>query len=159
MPLFTQCCSANVSVVICGSSVKKPSKLGDALDNMQSKLWLYSPVFLVRKECDLWARILDQWMLPLGCFGRLSPALKWGWNRKQNFSTAASTFRSSFQLKSKQNLFQFLREMPDLSCLCRGKASLVVQQLKSFSNFMVCQTPNLIGLGLKKIDTKELLEI
>lgn len=54
MYFFTQCCSGDISVVICGSSVKKHGKLGDALDNMQRKLWLYS-FFLVAKDCDTWA--------------------------------------------------------------------------------------------------------
>lgn len=55
MSLFPQCRSRDVSAVMCGGSVKKHGKLGDAQDNMPEFFWLYALVFLVGKVCSRWA--------------------------------------------------------------------------------------------------------
>lgn len=77
MSPFSWSCSRDISVVVCGSSVKTHGKASDALDSKQRKLWLYLLVFLVEKECVMWTWILDWKMLPFGLLGRFLPALKW----------------------------------------------------------------------------------
>lgn len=121
MSLFTQCCSEDSSVVMCGSS-KKAWQTGWCSGHQAEKP-LASLVSLVEKESIMWAWILEQWMLPLGHLGRF---LKWGWSRKQNFSTACS---HTFSLNSNKIWFSFSGSCPIR--LFRYKVFLAAQYLKA----------------------------
>lgn len=159
MSLFTQCCSGDVSVAICGSSVKKHGKLGDVLDNMQRKLCFTHLSFQLGRSAicgpEFWTNGCSCWAVWAGF------CLPWNGDGTENRISVLLLQTSShpFSLNLNKICFSFSRRCPICHACAEAKLPQSSTQWKSFCNFMVCQTPNLIDLDLKKFDTKELLEI
>lgn len=118
MSLFIQCRSRDISVVMCGSSVKKRGKLGDALDDMPEFFWLYTLVFLVGKACsrwlEFWTSVCSHWAVRAGV------CLPWNGDGAENRISALlpQPLSCPFSLNADKICFRFSRR-----CLiCRSCA-------------------------------------